>query len=252
MSLLTPDEYQALVREVNRLRTGVHLFDLEEISESALDELKHRLTRFETAHPELISPNSPNYTVAGGVAAGFEKHTHRRRMYSLGDIFDETELAQWRERLAKTGEKTQLTLPETLEYVLEPKLDGLALSLTYEAGELVLAATRGDGFEGENVTENVRQIQAVPRRIPEQGRVEVRGEVFLTRADFERLNAAIVRGEKVGKMGKTGPGATFANPRNAASGTLRQLDSGVVRERNLSFVAYGAYREERTKTSARP
>ena len=112
----------------------------------------------------------------------------------------------------KTGEKTRLTLPETLEYVLEPKLDGLALSLTYEAGELVLAATRGDGFEGENVTENVRQIQAIPRRIPEPGRVEVRGEVFLTRADFERLNAAIVRGEKVGKMGKTGPGADVCQP----------------------------------------
>ena len=242
-SEMTLAEYHRLVREVNRLRTGVHLFGVEEISEAALDELKHQITRFETTHPEHLSPNSPNYTVAGGVAAGFTKHRHRRRMYSLGDIFDEAELAQWVARFVNVAKKQGSALPTPLEYILEPKLDGLALALTYEAGELVLAATRGDGFEGENVTENVRQIQAIPRQIPEPGRVEVRGEVFLTRADFEALNAAIVRGEKVGRMGKIGPGATFANPRNAASGTLRQLDSSVVQERNLSFVAYGAYRE---------
>ena len=243
MSLPTSAEYHRLVQEVNRLRTGVHLFGIEEVSEGALDELKHRMTQFETAHPDLISPNSPNYVVAGGVLEGFRKHRHARRMYSLGDIFDETELAQWQERLRRVGEKESVPVPDQLEYILEPKLDGLALSLTYAQGELVLAATRGDGFEGEEVTENVRHIRAIPRQIPEKGRVEVRGEVFLTRADFESLNAAILTGEKTGRMGKTGPGATFANPRNAASGTLRQLDSSVVAERNLSFVAYGAYRE---------
>ncbi len=133
---------------------------------------------------------------------------------------------------------------DSVKYICEPKIDGLAISLHYKDGKLVMAATRGDGFVGENVTENVRQIQDIPQIINEKKSLEVRGEVFLTKENFEKLNQAIKNGEKVGKLGKTGLEAIFANPRNAASGTLRQLDSRIVLERNLSFIAYGLTFEE--------
>ncbi len=253
-------EYLALVAEVNRLRNQVHLFNVEEISEEVLDDLKHQITLYEVNNPTKISPNSPNYTISGGVSKGFEKFTHTKRMLSLNDIFDLQELKDWDQRwkdyLQKQQGETSVN-PKELDsgnsnenlfeynnqiYVCEPKLDGLAISLHYENGILVSAATRGDGFIGELVTENVKQIKFVPKQIEYKGKLEVRGEVFLSKQDFDQLNKEISAGQKVGKMGSTGPEAVFANPRNAASGTIRQLNSGVVAERNLSFVAYNAYR----------
>lgn len=130
---------------------------------------------------------------------------------------------------------------EPIKYICEPKIDGLAVSLHYENGQLVAGATRGDGFIGEDITENLRQIVSIPQKISEQRKLEVRGEVFLTKANFAKLNEEIRQGLKIGKMGKFGPESVFANPRNAASGTLRQLDPRIVQERNLSFVAYGLY-----------
>lgn len=259
---MTYKEYLALVKEVNRLRNQVHLFSQEEISEAALDDLKHKITIFESNNPTKISPNSPNYVVAGGVAEGFVKFKHTQRMLSLTDIFSFEELQDWQEKwqnfLQKQNpQKYQFDTQKTIlneendlfnevkndqivapKYICEPKIDGLALSLHFEGGKLVAAATRGDGFEGELVTQNIIQIKNIPKEIPDIRKLEIRGEVFLSKSDFASLNEGICEGDKIGKMGKTGPEAVFANPRNAASGTIRQLDSRVVAERNLSFIAY--------------
>ena len=295
--MLTPQEYYQLVEKVNYLRNQVHLFNQEEISESALDDLKHRITEFEASNPDLISTNSPNYTIAGGIAVGFTKFTHLRRMLSLNDIFSLKELQDWEKRYEDYAAKnwidaiedktqpgdlfesntsddkvptvtsqSQLDSYQTNEqklrtssqftqqsitklntaskYICEPKLDGLAISLHYNDGKLITAATRGDGFVGENVTANVMQIRSIPKSIPDLRQLEVRGEVFIAVADFANLNELIATGYKIGKMGRTGPEATFANPRNAASGTIRQLDSRIVSERNLSFVAYNVWLSE--------
>jgi DNA ligase (NAD+) len=266
-------QYQKMVAEVNRLRNEIHLFNNEEISESALDELKHQITIYETNNPDKIDPNSPNYKVAGGILEGFQKYTHSQRMLSLNDLFSREELADWEERwldyLEKNSPETFKELLELKEkqqnlkkpkttfdsfnqvtedsdeyfYVLEPKLDGLALSLHYDAGILVTAATRGDGYVGENVTENAKQIRSIPKTINYKGKIEVRGECFMTVADFEQLNSDIEAGKKVGRMGKKGAEFKFVNPRNAAAGTLRQLDPNIVAERNLNFVAYDAFFE---------
>ena len=187
--------------------------------------------------------------VSGGVAKNFVKFKHTRRMLSLNDIFSFEELIDWDKRW-KDYFKKEVEVAEEVKnfnsesdqiYVCEPKLDGLAISLHYDEGKLVSAATRGDGFVGELVTENIRQIKYIPKEIEFKGKLEVRGEVFLSKQDFEDLNKKITEGQLVGKMGNTGPEAVFANPRNAASGTIRQLNSAIVAERNLSFVAYNAY-----------
>ncbi len=271
--MLTHLEYLQLIVEVNRLRNQVHLFNNEEISEAALDDLKHKITQFEAENPDQISPNSPNYTIAGGVLEKFEKFTHKRRMLSLTDVFDFSELQAWENRWIDYAKKegVEIAANENLEipligqalptnpaltptstasstenvhnftYICEPKLDGLAISLHFDGGKLVTAVTRGDGFVGELVTENVRQIKNIPRSIPYLGKIEVRGEVFISKKDFQTLNTAIAAGQKTGKMNQTGPNATFANSRNAASGTIRQLNSSIVAERNLSFVAYNLF-----------
>jgi len=259
--MLNEQEYLQLVKEVNRLRNEIHLFNNDEISEAALDDLKHKITEYEKEHPDKISPNSSNYTIAGGILEKFEKYTHKKRMISLTDVFNFEELSDWENRWVDYAKKSEIfptdsefglglelsnDVPQTnkFSYVCEPKLDGLAISLHYDEGELKVAATRGDGFTGELVTENIKQIKNIPKTIPYSGKIEVRGEIFLSKKDFDDLNRDITNGIKVGKMGQTGAGATFANSRNAASGTIRQLDSRIVAERNLSFVAYNLIVEE--------
>jgi DNA ligase (NAD+) len=242
-------EYLKLIAEVNRLRNEVHLFNVEEISESALDDLKHKISLYEVNNPDKISANSPNYIISGGVAKNFVKFKHTRRMLSLNDIFSFEELIDWDKRwkdyfkkeVENSEEQKNFNSESNQVYVCEPKLDGLAISLHFDEGKLVSAATRGDGFVGELVTENIRQIKYIPKEIEFKGKLEVRGEVFLSKQDFEELNKKITQGELIGKMGSTGPDAVFANPRNAASGTIRQLNSAIVAERNLSFVSYNAY-----------
>jgi len=243
---MTKEEYEKLVAEVNRLRNSLHLFNEELVSESALDDLKRKLTAFEQEHPDLISPNSPNYTIAGGVAEKFEKFAHKRRMLSLNDIFTLEELKSWENRWQDFYAK-QYGINSTMlltRYVIEPKVDGLAISLHYEKGILQRALTRGDGWVGELVTENVKQVANVPKQIPDLRKIEVRGEIFITKANFIELNQQILEGKQVGRLGKSGPEGVFANPRNAASGTIRQLDSSIVAQRNLSFIAYGVWIEE--------
>lgn len=239
--MLTYQEYKALIIEVNRMRNEVHLFNTEEISEAALDDLKHKITLFEAENPDLIGTNSPNFTIAGGISEGFKKQKHERRMLSLNDIFTLEELIDWEKRWQDYAQKNGIKFELQNDYICEPKIDGLALSLIYENGELLRAVTRGDGFEGEVVTDNVRQIKSIPKTITDQRKIEIRGEVFMTKRDFEDLNNQILNNQKVGKMGKMGAEGIFANPRNVSSGTIRQLDSRIVAERNLSFIAYNVF-----------
>jgi DNA ligase (NAD+) len=241
---LNNEEYLKLVGKVNQLRQDIHLYSIETISESALDDLKHQISIYENDNPTLISPNSPNFFVAGGIADGFEKFTHKRRMLSLNDIFTKEELVDWQERymdyLKKETGKV-LDSFDKISYICEPKLDGLALSLHYENGRLCTAVTRGDGYLGEDVTANAIQISDIPKQISDLREIEVRGEVFFTAEQFDLINSKIKKGEMIGRQGKSGAEFIFANPRNAASGTIRQLDSSIVKERNLSFVAYYVY-----------
>jgi DNA ligase (NAD+) len=268
---MTKKEYEKLVQEVNRLRNNIHLFNQEEVSEEVLDSLKRAITKFETENPDQISPNSPNQKVAGGVLKGFEKFKHKNRMLSLTDIFSLQELLEWEQRwqnfLQKNYQVKSISNSEQAEvtdlfqdlsselqtfydkkitpkYICEPKIDGLAIALHYQNGDLISAATRGDGMTGELITENVKQIDSIPKKISDLRKIEVRGEVFITKQNFEKLNQEIIDSKTPGKMGKFGPDAVFANPRNVASGTLRQLDSRIVAQRKLSFLAYNVFIRE--------
>jgi DNA ligase (NAD+) len=236
-------QYLELIAKVNNYRNQIHLFSDDTISEEVLDGLKHQITLYETNNPTRIDPNSPNYTIAGGVSEGFQKVTHTRRMLSLNDIFDYEELADWEQRWQDHANREGISFDQSQQYICEPKIDGLAISLHYENGNLVKAVTRGDGFVGEDVTSNIMQISNIPKTIADKRKLEVRGEIFITKSDFEKLNKQVLAGQKIGKLGKTGIEGQFANSRNVASGTLRQLDSRIVSQRNLSFIAYNLYVE---------
>lgn len=220
---------------INDYRYQYHVLDQSTMSEAAADSLKHELSQLEEQFPELITPDSPTQRVAGKALDKFKKVTHRERMISLQDVFTRNEVAAWLERMKKV-------LPGvSTEYLCDIKMDGLACSLIYEDGVLVQAVTRGDGTVGEDVTMNVRTIENVPLRLrPNQrfahflrGRTEVRGEVVMYKKDFDELNA---RQTKAGKP-------LFANPRNLAAGTIRQLDPKLVAERRLHFVGYDILRD---------
>ncbi len=204
-----------------------YVLDDPEITDSEYDRLLRELQDLEAAHPELVTSDSPTQRVGAEPLAAFNEVAHSLPMLSLANAFDDQELRDFdrraRARLDRDGE---------LVYAAEPKLDGLAVNLRYEAGALVLAATRGDGLRGEDVTANVRTIRAVPLRLRGEGwpeLLEARGEVFMPRAGFEELNQ---------RMRREG-GKTFVNPRNAAAGSLRQLDPRVTALRPLRFLCYG-------------
>ena len=213
---------------INDYRYHYHVLDESIMSESAADSLKHELTLLEEKFPELITPDSPTQRVAGRPLDKFNKVTHQTRMISLADVFSEAEVREWVARNYKlVSAKTQLT------FFTDIKMDGLAMSLHYHNGILTQAVTRGDGLVGEDVTMNVRTINNIPLKlsgdpedIPEH--VEVRGEVVIFKADFERLNQ--IQTEKGEKL--------FANPRNLAAGSIRQLDPQVASSRPLRFMAY--------------
>ena len=213
---------------INDYRYHYHVLDQSIMSESAADSLKHELTLLEEKFPELITPDSPTQRVAGRPLDKFSKVTHQTRMISLADVFSEAEVREWVARNYKlVPAKTRLT------FFTDIKMDGLAMSLHYHNGILIQAVTRGDGLVGEDVTMNVRTINNVPLKlsgnpedIPEH--VEVRGEVIIFKADFEKLNQIQVeKGEK-----------RFANPRNLAAGSMRQLDPRIASSRPLRFMAY--------------
>ena len=208
---------------INDYRYHYHVLDESTMSEAAADSLKHELSQLEEAYPDLITPDSPTQRVAGKPLDKFEKVTHESRMISLADVFSEEEIKDWVTRNQKLdGSK--------FEYFTDIKMDGLACSLHYENGILVRAVTRGDGLVGEDVTMNVRTIENVPLRLagPVPPRVEIRGEIVIFKEDFEKLNEQQARaGEK-----------PFANPRNLAAGSIRQLDPKIAAARPLKFIAY--------------
>lgn len=223
-----------LRRAIDEYRYEYHVLDRQSISAAALDSLKHELTQLETAFPDLITADSPSQRVAGQVLPGFTKARHRVRMVSLADVFTVDELRGWDERWRKLQ-----PLART-DYLVDLKLDGLAVSLVYDHGVLARAATRGDGQVGEDVTQNVRTIEAVPLRLRTEGleaattrlvttgRIEVRGEIVMLKKDFEALNR---RQQRSGQP-------TFANPRNVSAGSIRQLDPAVTASRQLHFFAW--------------
>jgi DNA ligase (NAD+) len=223
----TTAEIEKLRQELRQHNYQYYVLDTPLISDREYDELFRRLQQLEKQFPELVSPDSPTQRVGSEPAGHFETVAHEVAMLSLENAFDETEMEAFdrrlRERLERDG---------GLCYCAEPKLDGLAVSLLYEGGELVRAATRGDGRKGENITANVRTIKSVPLKLrgaslPRQ--IEVRGEVYMEEAAFEALNRSQL--ESGGKI--------FANPRNAAAGSLRLLDSRITASRPLTFCSYG-------------
>lgn len=228
----------AKLRElINDYRYHYHVLDESIMSEAAADSLKHELTALETEYPDLITPDSPSQRVAGKPLEAFVSREHSSRMLSLNDVFDRTEVEAWQERI------TKLLPPKTkLEYFADIKMDGLACALIYEDGILTRGITRGDGFVGEDVTVNIRTIDSIPLQLREtkefndfvHGRTEIRGEIVMYKADFDELNAQRAKQDK----------PLFANPRNTAAGTIRQLDPQLVSERKLYFRAYDLLRDK--------
>lgn len=220
---------------INDYRYHYHVLDESTMSEAAADSLKHELSELETAYPELITTDSPTQRVAGQPLPGFTQQTHSSRMLSLNDVFNETELRAWQDRVIK------LAPQEKLNFFADIKMDGLACALVYHDGLLVRGITRGDGFVGEDVTSNIRTIESIPLTLHAtkgyehllQGRTEIRGEIVMYKAEFTALNVARA------KAGKP----LFANPRNTAAGTIRQLDPKLVASRPLHFRGYDLRRE---------
>lgn len=248
------ERIEKLKKEINHHRYLYHVLDRQEISDEALDSLKHELTRLENDFPNLITPDSPTQRVAGKALTGFKRISHQTRMTSLADAFGKTEMEEWEKRIKKLLPPKEAGL---LKYFAEAKGDGFAVSLVYERGWLKAGATRGDGFVGEDVTENLRTIGAIPLRITIEAeksaqeysavhkilsknpnikramskipdRIEIRGEVYMGVKEFLSVNQAQ-------KMAGLSP---FANPRNAAAGSVRQLDPKIASARQLSFFAW--------------
>ena len=221
---------------INEYRYHYHVLDESIMSEAAADSLKHELTQLETRFPELITPDSPTQRVAGQPLPGFKQVRHQTRMISLNDVFGREEVEAWITRTKK------LLPDQPLEFFADIKMDGFACSLTYQDGVFTQAVTRGDSFVGEDVTTNIATIESVPFHLREvkgyekflKGRTEIRGEVIMYKKDFEALNA---RREAAGKP-------LFANPRNSAAGTIRQLDPKLAAERPLRFRAYDLLRDD--------
>ncbi len=232
------EELARLAEQIAAANRAYHTLDAPHLSDADYDALKRRNLAIEARFPHLKRPDSPSEQVGGGLAEGFGKVVHAVRMLSLENAFDEDEVRDFDERVRRyLGQTTGL------DYTAEPKIDGLSLSLRYEDGNLVQAATRGDGEVGENVTENARTIGDIPARLTgAPALLEVRGEVHMAHVDFAALNERqLARGDK-----------PFANPRNAAAGSLRQLDPAVTARRPLRFFAYawGAVSEPLSTTQA--
>ena len=219
-------ELARLAQELSAANTAYHKLDAPEISDADYDQLKLRNAAIEARFPDLKRPDSPSEQVGAPPSDGFSKVTHSQRMLSLANAFDADDIADFTARIRKY---LGLAPEEPLDFTAEPKIDGLSLSLRYEEGALVTAATRGDGQVGENVTANALTIKDIPDVLSGAPEVlEVRGEVYMDHADFADLN------ERQRKSG----GKTFANPRNAAAGSLRQLDPAITKSRPLRFFAY--------------
>lgn len=209
-----------LVALLNRYATEYYTSDNPSVADSEYDRLYRELVELETAYPEQVLADSPTHRVGGKVLDGFEKYSHQYPLYSLQDAFSREELDAFDARVRK-----EVAHPT---YICELKIDGLSISLTYEKGILVAGVTRGDGSIGENITENLKRVKDIPLTLPEELDITVRGECYMPRASFDQVNQARQENGE----------AEFANPRNAAAGTLRQLDTAVVAKRNLATFLY--------------
>ena len=209
-----------LVALLNRYATEYYTSDNPSVSDSEYDRLYRELVELETAYPDQVLADSPTHRVGGKVLDGFEKYSHQYPLYSLQDAFSREELEAFDARVRK-----EVTHPT---YICELKIDGLSISLTYEKGILLAGATRGDGSIGENITENLKRVKDIPLTLPEELDITVRGECYMPRASFDQVNQARQENGE----------PEFANPRNAAAGTLRQLDTAVVAKRNLATFLY--------------
>lgn len=209
-----------LVELLNRYAYEYYTKDAPSVSDSEYDQLYRELVELETAHPDEILPESPTHRVGGVVLKGFTKYQHQYPLYSLQDAFSREELEAFDQRVRREF--------PSISYVCELKIDGLSISLTYENGVLVTGATRGDGSVGEDITENLKRVKDIPLVLPEPVNITVRGECYMPRASFDRVN----------QIRQENGEPEFANPRNAAAGTLRQLDTKIVAKRNLATFLY--------------
>ncbi len=231
-----------LRRQLNKYAYEYYALDSPSVSDAIYDSLYSELKQLETKYPELITPDSPTRRIVAGSATKFQKYHHKRRMISIMDTFSDQEAYDWVSKVRRYAEKNlsiaTLTELDEVNYWLDAKMDGLACSLHYRDGLLALAVTRGDGMVGEVVTDNVRVVPTVPLRLHDdpvftEGETEVRGELIMLRADFDQINRQLIeRGDK-----------PFANPRNLAAGTIRQLNPQVVASRPLEFHAYDLLRD---------
>ena len=214
------ERMKELVELLNRYATEYYTSDNPSVSDSEYDRLYRELVELEKAHPDQVLPESPTHRVGGKILDGFEKYSHQYPLYSLQDAFSREELDAFDARVRKEL--------DDVTYICELKIDGLSISLTYEQGIFVVGATRGDGSIGENITENLKRVKDIPLSLPEKLDITVRGECYMPRASFNQVNLARQENGE----------PEFANPRNAAAGTLRQLDTGVVAKRNLATFLY--------------
>ena len=208
---------------LNKFNYEYHVLDNPSVSDAEYDRHMQELIKLETEHPELFTEDSPSVRVGGEVLDIFEKVTHKSPMLSLGNAFNEGDLRDF-DRKVRQGIDGQ-----NVRYVCELKIDGLAVSLHYEKGRFIQGATRGDGITGEDITQNLKTIKAIPLRLTEEVTLEARGEAYMPKRSFVKLN------EEKEQNGE----AVFANPRNAAAGSLRQLDPKIAAKRNLSLFVYG-------------
>ncbi|AMD97196.1 DNA ligase (NAD(+)) LigA [Streptococcus sp. oral taxon 431] len=214
------ERMKELVELLNRYATEYYTSDNPSVSDSEYDRLYRELVELEKAHPDQVLPESPTHRVGGKILDGFEKYSHQYPLYSLQDAFSREELDAFDARVRKEL--------DDVTYICELKIDGLSISLTYEQGIFVTGATRGDGSIGENITENLKRVKDIPLSLPEKLDITVRGECYMPRASFDQVNQSRQENGE----------PEFANPRNAAAGTLRQLDTAVVAKRNLATFLY--------------
>jgi len=218
---MTQEQYNQKVETLKKWAHAYYVEDNPIATDEEYDRLYHEVLDFERAHPEHLRSDSPTQRVGGVVRDEFNKAKHIKRMWSMEDVFSTEEVQEWLERVEKNVGKC--------DYFCEPKFDGASMNLLYDDGKLLRAITRGDGVVGEEVTDNVRTIRSVPLVIEYKGLIEIRGEVVIRKDDFEKIN------EERLKEGE----APFANPRNAAAGSLRQLDSSITAKRRLVFYPWG-------------
>ena len=236
MSSDASSRIEKLRKQLNEYAYSYHVLDAPTVDDAIYDGLFAELKKLEAEHPDLVTSDSPTQRIGGKPLAKFKKKTHSRRMLSLNDVFDQTEVEAWLKRVQKLAPSSKS------EFFIDIKMDGLACAIIYQDGVFTSAVTRGDGLVGEDVTENVRTIKSVPLRLRHSdksskflsGRTEVRGEIVMYKKDFEALNKAR---EVAGQP-------TFANPRNLAAGTIRQLDPQLVAARPLVFRAYDVQRDD--------